>query len=139
MSTLKTTLSGYATYRGREGHISFLIHRITGLGTLLFLAIHIVDTAFVYFKPEWYEHAIELYRSVPFMIGEIGLVFSLIFHGINGLRIAYFDLFKPKMWGIEPSRKSVIVTLVVSTILWIPPALVMGYNLLHHGFGLFGG
>ncbi len=37
MSSLKTTLSGYAGYRGREGHYSFLLHRITGLGTALFL------------------------------------------------------------------------------------------------------
>lgn len=137
LSSLKTTLSGYATYRGREGHISFILHRVTGLGTLLFLAIHIVDTSWAYFNPELYEEAIKLYQSTPFMIGEMGLVFSVIFHGVNGLRIAYYDMFKPDLWSIERNRKSVRGTLIFSTILWLPAAAVMGYNLLHHNFGLF--
>ena len=77
-NSLKTTLIGYMTYRGREGHYAYLLHRLTGLGTLLFLIIHIVDTATVYYFPSLYEHAIELYRSTPFLIGEIGLVFSVI-------------------------------------------------------------
>lgn len=139
MSSLQTTLKGYATYRGREGHLSFVLHRLTGLGTLLFLLIHILDTATVYFIPDMYQHAIELYRSTPFMIGEIALVFSVIFHGVNGLRIAYLDLRKPTGWHIESQRKSVRTTLIISVILWFPAALLMGYNLLHHNFGMFGG
>lgn len=34
-----------ARYRGGSGHWSYLLHRVTGVGVLLFLAIHIVDTA----------------------------------------------------------------------------------------------
>lgn len=139
MSSLQTTLKGYASYRGREGHLSFVLHRLTGLGTLLFLIIHIVDTATVYFFPDLYQHAIDLYRSTPFMLGEIGLVFSVIFHGVNGLRIAYLDLRKPSGWHIESQRKSVRSTLIVSIILWLPAAAIMGYNLLHYNFGMFGG
>lgn len=139
MSSLQTTLKGYATYRGREGHLSFVLHRLTGLGTLLFLIIHILDTATVYFFPDLYQHAIELYRSTPFMIGEIGLVFSVIFHGVNGLRIAYLDLRKPSGWHIESQRKSVRTTLIATIILWLPAAVWMGYNLLHYNFGMFGG
>ena len=94
VENFKTTLSGYVRYRG-QGHYVFLLHRITGLGTLLFLAIHILDTAVVYFAPAFYADAIAIYRSTPFMLGEIALVFCVIFHGANGLRIAYFDLVKP--------------------------------------------
>ncbi len=137
MTSLKTTLSGYASYRGREGHLSFILHRLTGLGILLFLIIHIVDTSFVYFAPDLYEHAVKLYRSNLFMLGEIGLVFSVIFHGVNGLRIGYLDLRKPEGWNIEGQRKSVRTTLTITIILWLPAAAVMGYNLLHHNFGLF--
>lgn len=99
--SLKTSLTGYLTYRGGEGQISFLLHRVTGLGVLFFLAIHIIDTALVYFAPQLYEYAIELYRSTAFMVGEIGLVFCVLFHGLNGLRIAYCDLFPAAAlaWG----------------------------------------
>ena len=36
-------------YRGREGQLAYIGQRLAGLGTLLFLAIHIVDTSSVYF------------------------------------------------------------------------------------------
>lgn len=136
MDTLDTNITGLTRYRGREGQISFILHRLTGLGTLLFLSIHILDTATVYFFPSLYEHAIDLYRTTPLMIGEILLVFSVIYHGVNGLRIAYFDLYRPDLWNIETNRKSAIWTLVISVVLWLPAAYLMGRALLIHNFGL---
>src|SRR5512147_2318666 len=105
-SSMQTTLQGYVKYRGREGQWAFMLHRITGLGVLLFLAIHILDTSFVYFKPSLYEEVLNVYRSTIFGLGEMALVFCLFYHGVNGLRIAYLDLFAPKDWTIEKTRKS---------------------------------
>lgn len=139
IASLRTTLNGYVRYRGREGHYSFLLHRLTGLGTLLFLAIHIVDTSLVYFAEDLYEEAINIYRSTPFMIGEIFLVFSVIYHGVNGLRVIYLDMVKPAAWTIKAQRKAAQWTLAISIVLWIPAAGIMGYNLLFHNFGMFGG
>lgn len=138
-SSMKTTLKGYVGYRGKEGQWSFLLHRFTGLGVLLFLAIHIVDTSFVYFAPELYDDVIALYRSTLFGLGEVGLVFCLFFHGVNGLRIAYLDLFKPTGWTIESQRRSAVIALVVTLVLFIPSAAWMLRNLLFHNFGMFGG
>lgn len=139
MSSLKTTLSGYAGYRGREGQLSFLLHRITGLGTLLFLTIHILDTATVYFYPSLYAEAIRLYQSTLFGIGEVALVFCVIFHGVNGLRIAYLDMFASSRWQIHLQRNAVRWTLLISLLLWLPATVIMLRNLLIHNFGLFGG
>ena len=139
MSYLKTTLSGYTGYKGREGQWAFLLHRITGLGVVLFLAIHIVDTSFVYFAPQLYDEVLDVYRSTLFGIGEMGLVFCLFFHGVNGLRIAYLDMFASKDWTIEKTRKSAQTALIVSVIIWLPAAGVMAFNLLKHNYGLFGG
>ncbi len=139
MSSFKTTMIGYVGYRGREGQISFLLHRITGLGTALFLTIHILDTSLVYFFPQLYSHAIDVYRTTAFGIGEIALVFSVLFHGVNGLRVAYVDLIAPKLWTIPKSRSSVRWTLAVTLILWLPAAGIMLYNILRHNYGLFGG
>jgi succinate dehydrogenase / fumarate reductase cytochrome b subunit len=132
---LKNTVTGYATYMGREGHYAFLLHRLTGLGTLLFLIIHILDTSTVYFYPELYEHAIAIYRSTPFMLGEVALVFSIIYHGVNGLRIAFTDLWMPKAWGIKVQRNAVRYTLLVSVLLWAPAAAWMMHSMLVHNFG----
>lgn len=135
MDFVRLNVTGLATYRGREGQLSFILHRLTGLGTLLFLAIHILDTSTVYFFPSLYQHAIEIYRSTPMMLGEIILVFCLIYHGVNGARIALFDLFSPGKWIIPIQRRSVVLTLVLSILLWLPAAFVMGRSLLVHNFG----
>jgi succinate dehydrogenase / fumarate reductase cytochrome b subunit len=134
MDSVKLNVVGLARYRGREGQLSFLLHRLTGLGTLLFLSIHILDTATVYFYPSLYEHAIDLYRTTPMMIGEIILVFSVIYHGVNGARIAIFDLFFPHLWNIETQRRSAVWTIAIAIVLWLPAAFLMGRAVLEHNF-----
>ena len=138
-SSLKTTFRGYVGYRGREGQWSFMLHRVTGLGVLLFLLIHIVDTATVYFAPNLYNEVIALYRSTLFGLLEIGLIFCLFFHGVNGIRIAYLDLFKPTDWTPASERRSAVIALIVTLVLFIPSAGYMIYNLLFYNFHAFGG
>lgn len=137
MSSVRTTLSGYATYRGREGHWSFLLHRITGLGVLLFLLIHILDTSMVFFSPPIYAEALKLYQSTLFGLGEVVLVFCVLYHGVNGLRIAILDMALPAKW--KSQKFSSRLVLLLTFIFWLPAAFIMVRNLLIHNFGLFGG
>jgi succinate dehydrogenase / fumarate reductase cytochrome b subunit len=136
VDTVKLTLTGLARYSGRTGQMSFILHRLTGLGTLLFLTVHILDTATVYFVPQLYSHAIDLYRSTPFMIGEIVLVFSVIYHGVNGARIAIFDLFFPGAWVEGRQQNSAVLTLAVAILLWLPAAYLMARAMLLHNYGI---
>jgi succinate dehydrogenase / fumarate reductase cytochrome b subunit len=69
------------------------------------------------------------------MIGEIILVFCVIYHGVNGLRIVYVDMFKPAAWNIPAQRKAAQWTLIGSLVLWLPAAGIMGYRLLHDSLG----
>ena len=133
------TLSGYASYKGGQGFLSFILHRITGLGTLLFLSVHITMTSMVYIYSPLYNRLIEIFQWPLVMLAEIILVFCVIYHGANGLRIAYIDLFKPHLLQQRNSTRAMVTTLVIAILLWLPAAGVMGYNLLKHGFGLFGG
>ncbi len=135
MSAMKTAFSGLVSYRGRVGHLSFILHRLTGLGTLLFLIIHILDTSTVYFFPSLYNHAIAIYRSTPMMIGEIILVFCVIYHGVNGARIAIFDLFSPSRWQAGVQDRSARLTLLIAIVLWLPAAIWMTRSLFIHNFG----
>jgi succinate dehydrogenase / fumarate reductase, cytochrome b subunit len=138
VSNLRDTAVGYLGYRGREGHWSFLLHRFTGLGVLLFLAVHIVDTSFVFFAPPLYMHMIEqIYRAPLFQLGEIVLVFCVFYHGVNGLRIAFFDMFTPRAWMIPIQRRSALYTMILTLVMWIPAAFIMFRSMLIHNFGLF--
>lgn len=125
-------MKGLIRYRGGVGQLSFILHRVTGLGILLFLVIHVVDTSTVFFFPSLYADAIAIYRSVPFMIGEIFLVFSVIYHGVNGVRITILDLALVKNKNLETKlqRNSAIWTLMVAIVLWLPAAFIMGLNVL---------
>jgi succinate dehydrogenase hydrophobic anchor subunit len=125
MSSFLSALQQLVFYQGREGQLSFMARRLAGLGTLLFLAIHILDTATVYFVPSLYSHAIDLYRSTPFMLGEIMLVAAVIYHGVNGLNIIFQDTF-PHWWTKASERTAFWRVLVLTGVLWLPLAFLMG-------------
>jgi len=128
MSAFVSTFMQGLLYRGREGHWSYIGHRLAGLGTLFFLAVHILDTSTVYFFPNLYSHAIDIYRSTPFMLGEILLVAAVIFHGINGLKIILYDLF-PNWWTKTSERQSFWRVAGLTVVLWVPAAYMMGRSL----------
>jgi succinate dehydrogenase cytochrome b556 subunit len=132
MTALGSTVSSFMEglfYRGREGHLSFIGHRLAGLGTLLFLAIHILDTSTVYFgkqlgQPGLYQHAVDIYRSTPFMLGEIMLVAAVFYHGVNGLKIILFDTF-PTWWHVDRERQAFWRVVIITFVLWAPAAALM--------------
>jgi succinate dehydrogenase / fumarate reductase cytochrome b subunit len=82
-------------YRGREGQWSWIAHRVTGVGVLLFLFAHIVDTALVGWGPDAYNRVVSVYHHPIVQIMELGLVAAVIYHALNGMRIMIID-FWPK-------------------------------------------
>jgi succinate dehydrogenase hydrophobic anchor subunit len=125
MSGFWLAMQDVVLYRGREGQLGFLARRLAGLGTLLFLALHILDTATVYFFPYLYADAIALYRSTPFMLGEIVLVAAVIYHGVNGVQIILHDTF-PHWWTKTDERAAFWRVSGLAVVLWLPPAYIMG-------------
>jgi succinate dehydrogenase / fumarate reductase cytochrome b subunit len=134
---LKSTLSGYIKYRGR-GQFAFIMHRISGLGTLAFLTMHILTTATVFFAPQWYDVLVVIFRNPIVMFAEIIVSFFVVYHGVNGLRLAYIDLFRPDLLEMRSAKKFMSAVLLITIILWSPVVIIMGYDLLKYGFGLFG-
>jgi succinate dehydrogenase / fumarate reductase cytochrome b subunit len=128
MSTLVTTIRDAFRYRGKEGQLAWIGHRLAGLGTLLFFLIHVVDTSFVFFWPNGYEHAIALYRSAPFLIGELFLLLAVIYHGVNGLRIALMD-WRPQLWRHQ--RVMALGAFVLVAALYIPVFIIMAGHILN--------
>lgn len=107
MSSFKLAVRESIRYRGRLGHYSWLAHRISGLGILAYLIIHVWDTANATFSPGWYQWTVDLFKHPLFGIGEILLMAALLFHAFNGLRIALLD-FKPEWW-LQQERSALIV------------------------------
>ncbi len=84
----------YLHYRKQVGMWAWLLHRITGVGVLLFLFLHILDTMMVGFGPGVYETFINLYRSAFVKVLEVLLVASVLYHALNGVRITIIDLWE---------------------------------------------
>jgi succinate dehydrogenase / fumarate reductase cytochrome b subunit len=115
-----------------------LIHRLTGIGILLFLVIHIVDTFLVVWKPEWYDHTVSLYGGVVggayywplrwlFRLGEWGLIASVVFHAMNGLRIILIDFYPP---AAERQKVLFSIVVIVFLVIMIPVSGFVFYPLL---------
>ena len=82
-------------YKGREGQWSWLAHRVTGVGIILFLFAHVVDTALVGWGPNAYNRVVAVYHNPFVRLLELALVGMVIYHALNGVRIMVID-FWPK-------------------------------------------
>ncbi len=122
MATLVTTVRELFRYRGKEGQLAWIGHRLAGLGTLLFFTIHVIDTSWVYFAPEWYAEAIALYKSPFFLAGEVLLMLAVIYHAFNGLRITLMD-FRPRLWKYQ--RQLTFGVFVLTAVVYIPVFFIM--------------
>lgn len=90
--TARKTKDDYGTpYRGHEGQWSWLFHRVTGVGIILFLFAHVIDTAVVGWGPEAYDRVVAVYENPFVRVLEYALVEAVLFHAINGLRIMVID------------------------------------------------
>jgi succinate dehydrogenase / fumarate reductase cytochrome b subunit len=91
-------------YRGREGQWAWLLHRVTGVGIILFLFAHVVDTAVIGWGPEAYNRVLSVYHNPGVQFLELILVGMVIYHAVNGVRIMLLDfwpkasLYQARLW-----------------------------------------
>jgi succinate dehydrogenase / fumarate reductase cytochrome b subunit len=83
-----------SVYRGKSGQWAFVMHRITGVGVFMFILLHIVDVSLINVHGgRTYDQVHQLYGNILFRLFEVGLLFALVFHALNGLRIIMIDFF----------------------------------------------
>jgi succinate dehydrogenase cytochrome b subunit len=89
---LRLGLFGREAEHSKLGRAAFLAHRITGFGIFAFLCLHILDVALYSVSPRLYDEVQPIYGSAPLRVLECGLLFALLFHTANGLRLLAIDL-----------------------------------------------
>jgi succinate dehydrogenase / fumarate reductase cytochrome b subunit len=109
-------------YRSPSGMWSWLLHRITGLGLLVFLFIHIVDISVIGFGPKVYNNSVLLFDQVIVRLLSLSLVASVLYHGLNGLRIMAIDFWRK---GVRYQKVLFVAVLTVSIIVFIPVAYII--------------
>ena len=79
-------------YRGKWGQWAFIHHRVTGFLVFFFLLLHVVDVSLVHW-PSVYNEVHQVCGNIVMRLFEVGLLFGLVYHALNGLRIVLIDFF----------------------------------------------
>ena len=78
-------------YRGGQGMLSWTLHRLTGLGIVLFVGMHVVAAFFLQQFGDPVATAVTAaYESWP---TQLFVYFCVLYHALNGARLALMDLF----------------------------------------------
>lgn len=109
-------------YKGREGMWTWILHRVTGLGILLFLIIHVVETGLIIYSPEFYDSALVLYKNPLFRLAELAIFFAVLYHAVNGTRIVVQDFWPMLM---HRHRQLALATVVITVLAMIPVTWMM--------------
>ena len=115
-------------YRGGIGQWSWFLHRVTGVGVLLFLFIHILDTALIMVGPVWYDRILQVYRMPIFGLMEIGLFAAVLYHALNGVRIIVIDFWAE---SVAHYKKMFWIQTLLFFAVFLPVAWIMLGHALH--------
>ena len=131
------------SYRWFTGSLAYVLHRVTGLGLLVFLFFHILSITKANASPETYDLMIRRMQEPDFKLGELALFAALLFHGLNGLRILYVDFVvtrtahhKALFWGLAVLVLALLAVGSVPLVLhWNVQPLTAGDTLPGATFG----
>jgi succinate dehydrogenase / fumarate reductase cytochrome b subunit len=85
---------------------SWVAHRVTGVLIYFFLFVHVLDTSLVRVSPGDYDRVVDTYKTPVVAVLEYFLVAAVLYHALNGLRVAAIDFWsqgaryqKQMLWG----------------------------------------
>jgi succinate dehydrogenase / fumarate reductase cytochrome b subunit len=100
-----------------------MLHRVTGVGVFLFLAMHIANIFLMSFPSHVFNSVLFFYHSVLFKLLSIfGLYLGVLYHALNGIRVMIVDFcpgagkYQVPMWRIQ---------MVIFFLAFVPSAAVM--------------
>ncbi len=95
----------FRRYRLRLGMVAWILHRLTGLGLVVYIMLHVWGLKALSNR-EAYNELIAGYHAPIFKIAEFGLWVAVVYHMMNGLRIVLGDFL-----GWKPDQKRLFVVL----------------------------
>jgi succinate dehydrogenase / fumarate reductase cytochrome b subunit len=114
-------------YRGKSGQWAFIGHRVSGFLVFFFLLLHVVDVSLAN-NPRLYNEVHAVYGNVLLRAFEVGLLFALLFHSLNGLRVVIIDFFP----GAVARERTLLAGVVALTLAaGIPGAVIIVWPFVH--------
>jgi succinate dehydrogenase / fumarate reductase cytochrome b subunit len=92
--------SGWFDPRGRTiGSWAFAVNRITGLGLVFYLYLHLAVLSMLLAGASRWDDFLQIATKTAFLGLDVLLLFGLLFHGLNGIRVALVGT------GVVPNRQ----------------------------------
>ncbi len=113
---------GLPVYLGDAGQWAWVLHRITGLGVVFFLLLHIIDIMFLGLGPTVYDCTVSFYATPVLIPMEIALVAALVYHAVNGVRIILVNFWAG---GTRHELQLFYAVLILSVLMVAPSVYVL--------------
>ncbi|OQA47136.1 MAG: Succinate dehydrogenase/Fumarate reductase transmembrane subunit [Chloroflexi bacterium ADurb.Bin325] len=119
----RVSLPNAVAYRGGQPMIAWLLHRISAIGIVVFVSMHIWAAFFLYAVAGTTggvaEALTEFYEALPM---QVFVLFCILYHAINGLRIVILDMW-PSLYRYN--REAMWVQWAIFLPLFLLPAALM--------------
>ncbi|MCX5853973.1 MAG: succinate dehydrogenase, cytochrome b556 subunit [Deltaproteobacteria bacterium] len=112
----------------------YILHRLTGLGILMFFLLHIFASSVRMYGPESWNVAMVLLKNPIFKLGEFFVFVAFAFHALNGIRLIFIELglavgkaeepIFPYKSSLNNQKPLMMIVMVICAIL----ILAGGYN-----------
>lgn len=112
-------------YRGGQSMLAWLLHRISGIGIVIFVSMHVVAAFYLYsVEPQSITGQISqsltiFYEWLPM---QIFILFAVLWHAINGARIVVLDMWPSLM---AYNREAMWVQWALFIPLFLLPSILM--------------
>ncbi|HNA89966.1 MAG TPA: hypothetical protein PLN43_15895 [Anaerolineales bacterium] len=106
-------LSTALGYKGQGPFLTFILHRIGGAGMAIFVTMHVLATFAEMRGLAIGDFLNDIYMSPPF---QIFILFCVLFHVINGLRITILDIFHKQL--IPHHRTAILIEWIVFIVVF---------------------
>jgi succinate dehydrogenase / fumarate reductase cytochrome b subunit len=99
----------------KTGFLSWLLRRLTGLGLTAYLLLHIWVLHSLTAGAQQFDQIMDFLNNPLFRVLEVGLLFLVIYHGLDGIRVLIIDFFgqsaleRRLFWGLMAAGAVLLV------------------------------
>jgi succinate dehydrogenase / fumarate reductase cytochrome b subunit len=96
--------------RGGLGLLAFALNRITGIGLVVYLTLHLIVLSLLFRGEAGWDNFIALARSPLFLMLDVILMAGMLIHGLNGVRVALVGM----GLGVKSHKTTFVVLMIIA-------------------------
>jgi succinate dehydrogenase / fumarate reductase cytochrome b subunit len=105
--------------RGGLGMLAFVLNRVTGIGLVVYLVLHLVVLSLLFQGEAGWDNFVALARSPLFLLLDVVLIAAMLIHGLNGVRVALVGM----GFGAKSHKSTFVILMLVAAALLVYAAI----------------